>query len=187
MSVEILGHAFASTRSVLANVSSHQLDEATPCASWKVRELVNHVVGGATFFAVTVETGAAPMGGEPTDFTAGDFCAAFAQGAVRAVAAFSAEGAMEKTMKLSFGELPGSVFVWIAATDTFTHGWDLAKATGQSTDLNPVLAEQLYASAQANLPDALRGPEPKPFGPAIDVAAGAPAADRLAGYLGRRP
>ena len=32
-----------------------------------------------------------------------------------------------------------------------------------------------------------RGPEPKPFGPAIDVAAGAPAADRLAGYLGRRP
>lgn len=187
MSTDILRQAFDSTQGVLANVSSRQLDDPTPCASWKVRDLVNHIVGGAAFFAETAETGFSPAGGDVPDFTAGDMNAAFAQGARRAVAAFGTEGAMDKTMTLPFGELPGSIFVWIAATDTFTHGWDLAKATGQSTDLDPKLAEQLLEAARASIPDAMRGPEPQPFGPVVDVPGSAPMADRLAGYLGRRP
>lgn len=62
MSAEILEQSFASTAAVLAQVTADQLDGRTPCASWSVRDLVNHVVGGATFFAVTAETGAAPTG-----------------------------------------------------------------------------------------------------------------------------
>jgi len=83
---------------------------------------------------------------------------AFDEGARRAVEAFAPEGAMEKTMKLPYGELPGSVFVQIAAIDTFTHGWDLAKAIGLSTDLAPAVAAQLREAAQALLPEAMRGP-----------------------------
>src|SRR5439155_1507553 len=83
--------------------------------------------------AVTAETGISPeIGGDRPDLTAGDFKADFTSGAARAVEAFSAEGAMDKPMKLPYGELPGSVFMVIAATDTFTHGWDMATATGQS-------------------------------------------------------
>ena len=59
--------------------------------------------------------------------------------------------------------MPGSAFVGIAATDTFTHGWDLAKATGQSTDLAPQLAAGLLAGAKQFISDAIRGPEPMPF------------------------
>lgn len=187
MSSEILSQACTSTRGVLANVSPSQLDDPTPCASWKVRELIDHIVGAQIFFAVAAETGAAPTGGDRPDFAAGDFEAEFARNSTRAVAAFAADGAMDKTMKLPFGELPGSIFVWIAATDTFTHGWDLAKATGQSTDLDPGLAEQLLAAAQASILDAMRGAEPLPFGPVVDVPTDAPAADRLAAFLGRRP
>jgi uncharacterized protein (TIGR03086 family) len=152
-----------------------------------VRDLINHIVGGATFFAVTAETGEAPKGGA-TDFTAGDFNAAFEAGAKRAVAAFQADGAMEKTMTLPFGQLPGAVFVNIAATDAFTHGWDLAKATGQSTRLDPALAGQLLANAKAVFPDAMRGEDRvAPFGPRVDVPESAPPADQLAGFLGRTP
>src|SRR5437879_5620263 len=142
MSAPILERAFASTGSVLRHLSAEQLDLPTPCASWAVRDLVNHIVGGTTYFAATAETGIAP---EPSgiDYTAGDVVADFEAGARRAVAAFSAEGAMDNTLKLPFGELPGSVFVWIASIDTFTHGWDLAKAIGQPTDLDPELAPQL--------------------------------------------
>ncbi|HYU39408.1 MAG TPA: TIGR03086 family metal-binding protein [Acidimicrobiia bacterium] len=187
MSAEVLRQAFASTGSILRNVSAEQLDLPTPCASWTVRDLVNHIVGGTTYFAVTAETGtgtAPPVG--DADHTAGDFKAEFEQGAERAVKAFSADGAMEKVMTLPFGELPGSIFVLVAANDTFTHGWDLATATGQPTDLDPALAARLLEAAQF-IPDEFRGPDGQaPFGPKVDVPEPASAADKLAGFMGRQ-
>ncbi len=183
----MLAQAFASTAGVLAEVDAQQLDGATPCASWQVRQLINHIVGGAISFAVTAETGAAPAGGDARDFCEGDFVTEFNKGAARAVKAFEADGAMDKTMTLPFGDLPGGVFVNIATIDTFTHGWDLAKATGQSTDLDPELAASLLGIAQAFLSDALRGPDgTAPFGAAVAAAAGASPADELAAFLGRR-
>src|SRR5262245_25595481 len=143
MGAEVLRQAFASTAGVLAKVATDQLDLPTPCASWTVRDLVNHIVGGTTYVAVTAETGTAPPVGNE-DHTTGDFKAEFREGAERAVQAFSSEGAMDKTMKLPFGELPGSIFVMVAANDTFTHGWDLATATGQSRDLDPGLAAHCW-------------------------------------------
>lgn len=185
MSAELLRKAFASTAAVLDDVSIDQMDLPTPCVSWAVRDLVNHIVGGPPFFAATAETGVAPLRAE-TDYTTGDFKAEFRKSAERAVKAFSAEGAMEKPMKLPFGELPGAVFVLIASTDTFTHGWDLARATGQSTDLDPDVATTLYESVQF-VPDEMRGRDgEKPFGPRLDVPDSASPADRLAGFMGRR-
>jgi uncharacterized protein (TIGR03086 family) len=95
---------------------------------------------------------------------------------------------MDKMMEMPIGELPGSVCVWIAAGDIFTHGWDLAKATGQPTDLEPGLAGALLAQIMPLLPDAMRGPEGQaPFGPRVEVAESAPPADRLAAFTGRHP
>jgi uncharacterized protein (TIGR03086 family) len=185
MSAEVLDQAFASTGGILANVTHDDLELPTPCASWAVRDLINHIVGGTNYFAVTAETGTAPPVGN-TDHAAGDFKAVFEEGSRRAVKAFSAPGAMEKAMKLPFGELPGSIFVLIAANDTFTHGWDLARATGQSTDLDPALSDQLYQAAQV-IPDEMRGADGQaPFGPKVDVPESASAADKLAGFMGRR-
>lgn len=186
MSADLLEQAFASTAGVLANVKADQLDDPTPCASWKVRDLINHLVGGTYFFAAVAETGQPPNGQEAPDFTSGNFTETFEQGARQAVAAFRAPGAMEKPMTLPFGQLPGAVFVTIASTDTFSHGWDLARATGQPTDLDPALAAQLLENARSFLPDAMRGPDGQaPFGPRVEVPESAPAADRLAGFLGR--
>jgi uncharacterized protein (TIGR03086 family) len=187
MGTELLSRGFASTGKVLAGVSADQLDATTPCASWTVRELINHIVGGTNYFAVTAETGTAPSGEAP-DFSTGDYVSEFKEGAARAVQAFEADGAMEKSMKLPFAELPGSAFVNIATVDTFTHGWDLARATGQPTDLDPELASNLLSIAQGFLPDALRGPDGQaPFGPKVEPAAAACPADQLAAFLGRRP
>ncbi len=188
MSADMLAQAFASTAGVLSGVEEQQLDGATPCASWRVRELVNHIVGGTTYFAVTAETGQAPEAGDRPDFCEGDFVTEFNRGAARAVKAFEADGTMDKTMKLPFAELPGGAFINIAAIDTFTHGWDLASATGQSTDLDSELAGRLLAIAQGFLPDDLRGPDgTAPFGPKVEPPAGASEADKLAAFLGRHP
>jgi hypothetical protein len=69
---------------------------------------------------------------------------------------------METTMSSPLGVMPWAIFIWVAAIETFTHGWDLAKATGQSTDLDPALAEQLFGAAQQGIPETLRGPTPSP-------------------------
>jgi len=188
MAVEPLEQAIRSTRSILRAVSPDDLGLPTPCASWKVSDLVNHIVGGQFFFAAAVN-GQSPGGDGPPDFAAGDFLGSFDQGCTAAVAAFEADGAMERTLTLPFGQMPGSVFVGIAATDTFVHGWDLAKATGQPTDLEPELATQLLATVGSFLPDEARGEDSSgaPFGPKQEAPEGASEADRLAAFLGRTP
>lgn len=185
MVTENLARAFASTRGVLSNLKDADLDASTPCASWTVRDLINHIVGGAHWFAATTESGVAPEQ-DGTDWTGGDILASFDAGSAAAVAAFGVPGAQEKILKLPFGEFPGAAFMGLATSDAFTHGWDLARATGQSTDLDPELASQLLEAAAMMIPDQFRGPEPMPFGPKVEAPAGATAADQLAAFLGRQ-
>ena len=102
------------------------------------------------------------------------------------MAAFQAEGAMDRRVRLPFSELPGSQFLYLAATDTFVHGWDLAMATGQPTDLAPELAAQLLDGARKAIHDSMRGPDgAAPFGPEQKAPQGAGNADQLAAFLGR--
>jgi uncharacterized protein (TIGR03086 family) len=188
MTADIIERACNSTASVLDMARGTDLDKPTPCASWTVRDVINHVIGSVTTFADIAETGLYPQDDTEHDRTAGDFSAIFREQAKRIVAAFSAPDAMSKPMQLPHAEVPGAVCVWIAAGDIFTHGWDLARATGQSTDLDPDLAEQLLVQLRPMLPDVMRGPEGQaPFGPEVEITASAPAADRLAAFEGRHP
>ena len=182
MTTEVLEQAIATTRGVLANVSHDQLDDATPCASWKVRDLINHIVGGQYFFAGGVR-GELPSG--DTDWAAGDFLADFDTGARQCVDAFNSDGAMDKMLTLPFGQMPGSAFIGLASTDTFTHGWDLARATGQDTDLAPQLATGLLAGARMAIPPELRSEDGAVFGLEQTAPADASNADQLAAFLGR--
>ena len=178
-----LEQAIAAAKGVLANVSKDDLDKQSPCASWKVRDVINHLVDGHDFFA-------SGMGEEPAgygDVTDGDFQAAFDESSAGTLAIFSKDGALEKTAKLPFGEMPGAALMGLATSDIFTHAWDVAKATGQSTDLDPALAAALLPQVQASIPDMFRGPEGSgmPFGPQQEAPAGATNADKIAAFLGR--
>jgi uncharacterized protein (TIGR03086 family) len=184
MTTEPIEQAIATTRAVLSGVKKEQLGDSSPCALWKVSDLINHIVGGQYFFEA-VARGEAPAGGD-TDFSATDFVSAFDEGAKRCVDAFNAPGVMEKMLTAPWGQLPGAAFMGIATTDTFTHGWDLARATGQSTDLAPELAAQLLVSAKSFISPAFRSPEGTVFGLEQEAPAGATNADRLAAFLGRR-
>lgn len=183
MSVQVYESSVASTRAVLEQVSADQMDAATPCASWNVSELVNHVVNAQDFFLAGLE-GRPPAGEQ--NHAAGDYLAAFDDVTSRAKAAFAQDGVMEKLFTLPFGEMPGAALAGLAATDTFQHGWDLAKATGQSTDLAPELAAGLLAQSRMAIQDAFRGPEGAPFGAEQSCPDGACAADQLAAFLGRQ-
>ncbi len=175
--------AVAAGAAVLANVKVDQLDDPTPCASWKVRDLVNHFVGANEWF-VALMSGTDPAGG---DFASGDYVAAFTKATSDARAAFAAPGALDKEIQLPWGPSTGAGVAGIACTDSFTHAWDLAKATGQSTDLDPELADALLVIAKTTIQEGFRGDEAAgaPFGAEQPVSADATAADRLAAFLGR--
>lgn len=185
MSTAPLEQAIASAKAVLAGVKPDQLGASTPCASWKVSELVNHMVGGQFWFA-SVAKGESASEDAPADFSAGDFNSTFGQAAAASVEAFGAAGTLDKTMTLPWGPMKGSDFLGLATIDTFTHAWDLARATGQSTDLSPELATGLLAGARAGIAPEFRGPEGAPFGPEQKAPAGASKADELAAFLGRK-
>ena len=178
-----LDRAFTSTRAVLAAVRPEQLDVPTPCASWDVRELINHFIGTAHWAAAVMSDNDVT---DQRDFTAGDYLATYDTYIRDALAAFETPGALDKTVRLSFTEMSGAAFMGLAAVDQFTHGWDLARAIGRATDLDPELAEELLIQTKATVADALRGPDgAAPFGPVAEAPADAVPADRLAAFLGR--
>jgi uncharacterized protein (TIGR03086 family) len=182
MFTQPLEEAIASTRSILGNVTADQLDDATPCASWMVRDVINHVVGTQYYFLGAL-TGTPPASGDPAS---GDFVAVFDEASHACLEAFQADGVAERTITLPFGDMPGAAVAGIVATDTFTHGWDLARATGQPTDLAPDLAAALLAGAEENISDSFRGPDGEGlFGPKQEAPDDSTNADRLAAFLGR--
>src|SRR6476620_9819607 len=137
---------------VVDNVKPDQLGNSTPCTEWTVRDVINHVVGGATMFAECVEQGSVQddrlgqlMGG---DNLGDDYKGAFHVASDRARAAFSGEGALEKMVKLPFGEMPAGVALNIAVMDVMTHTLDIAKATGQTVDDDELLETALAIGHQ---------------------------------------
>jgi uncharacterized protein (TIGR03086 family) len=183
MQVTELDRALRSTLAILARVESGHLDAPTPCVSWNVGALVNHFIGTTRWWAsvVTGDDDAVDV-----DYAAGDYVSAYEESIRIVVAAFEADGVLGKTVRLPFGEFPGAVVLGMAATEGFTHGWDLARAIGYRADLDPGLATELLSQARLVTTDAYRGPDGQaPFGPAAQAPVGAGPADQLAAFLGR--
>jgi uncharacterized protein (TIGR03086 family) len=147
------------------------------------------MIDAPTFAATVMETGDwANHSGESVDHVSGDYLAAYDAATARAVAAFRAEGALTKLVKLPFGEMPGEAFANIATGDAFVHGWDLAKATGRRADFDPELASEILVAVRPMLPEQMRGSDGQaPFGPEVKVSDEASPADKLVAFLGRQP
>jgi uncharacterized protein (TIGR03086 family) len=145
------------------------------------------MIGGSTMFAVSVEQGSVPdemlgrlMGG---DNVGNDPRAAWAASSKRAMEAFGSPGAMEKIVKLPFGEMPAAIALNIAIFDVATHAVDLARATGQHVSDTAMLEGALAIGRQMIGRD-LR--VPGVFGDEQVVDDAAPAEDRLLAFAGRK-
>lgn len=168
---------------VLANVSADQLDLPTPCANWKVADLIDHLVGGQHWARSAVQGAEMTETGEGS--AQGDYNAIFAAAAQANLDAFNEDGALGRTVNPGFGDMPAAALMGLSTTDTFTHAWDLAKATGQDTNLDADLATQLLEQSRVSIQDAFRSDEGNIFGPEQSAPADASPADQLAAFLGR--
>jgi len=128
-------------------VGADQWQAPTPCADWDVRTLVNHIVneelwvpellGGKTVDEVGDRFDGDLLGNDPV--------AAWESAAARALQEVEADGAMERTTHLSFGDFPGSEYTLQIFADHLVHGWDLAVGIGADTKLDPELVQAATA------------------------------------------
>ncbi len=166
---------------IVERVRPDQLADPTPCTDWNVRVLINHVVTGNLFF-VHLANGSPPPG-RGVDHLGDDPVTAF-RDSVRAVsAAFEANGFLERVVHAPFGEASGRMLVEMRRNELTVHAWDVARATGQSTDLDRDVVAACLASYTAS--PLLKNREGRPFGVEQPAPRDATDADRLAAFLGR--
>ena len=151
------------------------LDAATPCDGWSVRNLLDHMLDTQRYFAAAARgEKAAPPNPTPPRLSTQDPVTDFAKSRSDVLDAFGRPGVIEKT-----GPVLG-----IAFSDQLLHGWDLARATKQDTTMPDGLAQAAYDAIHGRFTDEQREGV---FKPEVPVDGDATPQQRLLAYTGRDP
>jgi uncharacterized protein (TIGR03086 family) len=178
--IELVGRALDQAGAVIATVTPEQAGLPTPCSVWDVHALVDHLVDEVLRFAESTATGR--RGDSDGDVLGDDWAGAFQRASDALRAAWRSPGALERITRLPGGEVPASWTLGQHVTEIAIHTWDIAVATGQSTDLDPVVGVAALEWGHANLVPELRGEH---VGPEVAVGEDAPLYNRLAAFGGR--
>lgn len=172
--------ANASFATLVAGISREQMTAPTPCAGVDVRALVEHLIEGSSYFANLLAERRDPVTLDRTE----DLASAFRTVAAQMQVAFTVPGVLDKMFDSPIGAASGVFLAKVRIIELVMHGWDLARATGQSVDIFPDdLCERTLAMSHEVYADRTRGR----FGDEQAVPEDAPAVDKLAAFLGRTP
>ncbi|MDQ1438861.1 MAG: hypothetical protein QOK43_2490 [Acidimicrobiaceae bacterium] len=149
-----------------------------------MRALLNHIVAENLWVPPLVQGQSIADVGDrfDGDVLGDDPLGAYRASARAADAAFAAPGAMEAPIGVSYGPIPGEGFARHRLLDVVVHGWDLAKATGQDTAMDPDLADACWEIVDGEREMIVDTPY---FGKPLDVGDDADTQTRLLALLGR--
>ncbi len=168
-----------------ATIPAQALTRPTPCAEFNLRELLGHVVGAVHRIAYVGEGGRALDVFAQVGFVADDdWPAAVARARARAATAWADDAALDRTVEMPWGAMPGRAALSAYVMEVATHSWDVAHALDTPPQLDPAIAEFALDTAHRALPADRRGPE-VPFGPVQQAPRDADPYTRLAAWLGR--
>jgi uncharacterized protein (TIGR03086 family) len=183
--IALLERALDQTAGLIAPIDASQAGLATPCAGWDLRALVSHLAGQDLRNFLVSARGESADWQTPADEIGDDWAAVFRDRAESLRAAWRAAD-LDRLVAGPGGEAPLRLRADQQITELAVHDWDLAKATGQPTRLDPALAEHALRWSRQMLRPEFRGPD-KAFGLEVPVPEDAPVYDRLAGWFGRDP
>jgi uncharacterized protein (TIGR03086 family) len=181
--VDALDQTFDHAHKVIGGVRPEQYNDPTPCEEWNVQQLLTHIVAVTTVMGETTASGKADRGADSVAL-GDDPAAQFRAAADAALAGWRKPGIMDETINGGPGPMPGRVLAGINLLDTATHSWDLATATGQSTELPPAVAEAALEASHQIIQAPIREGR---FGPEVHPPADCGPTDRLVAFLGRQP
>jgi uncharacterized protein (TIGR03086 family) len=159
------------------------LGNPTPCANFTLRDVLDHMIGGATSFVPAFrgeqppEAATSPAGAEE------DPTADFRRAMDDLLAAVNSPGAMERTVSAPFGDVPGSVFARFVAFDGLIHGYDMATSAGLAYDPPADVVAAVDAFARDAVGADMRDGDT--FAQETSAPAGATALQRLVAFSGR--
>jgi uncharacterized protein (TIGR03086 family) len=183
--IALLERALDQTAGLIAPIDASQAGLATPCAGWDLRALVSHLAGQDLRNFLVSARGESADWQTPADEIGDDWAAVFRDRAESLRAAWRAAD-LDRLVAGPGGEAPLRLRADQQITELAVHDWDLAKATGQPTRLDPALAEHALRWSRQMLRPEFRGPD-KAFGVEVPVPEDAPVYDQLAGWFGRDP
>jgi uncharacterized protein (TIGR03086 family) len=181
-SVAVLDSAVTWTHDCLQLARSSSLTLPTPCSDWDLGKLLGHMQDSMDAFAEAAQLGRVEVASRPADPDTARIVDRLIQRACTTRAAWHQR---VTSAPIGVDDLPlgRDTVVLVGALEIGVHGWDVARATGQSRRIPEDLAVRLYDVALAVVTPAERG---RRFGPAVSVPASAPASTRLLAHLGRR-
>jgi uncharacterized protein (TIGR03086 family) len=185
---QLIARAAAPVVGVVRSIRPEQLDAPTPCAEFDVRRLVNHLLfwGPSLEAAARKEEVPPPSGAEAdVDLTRGDWAGDLVAQLERTAAAWGAPGAWEGTTCMGGPQAtPAATVGGMVLGELVVHGWDLARATGQTPSWDDDVLEQVRREVETN---AELGRSIGIYGPQTPVPEDAPLLHRVLGLTGRDP
>ena len=175
---------------VVVAVDEAKLDGPTPCRDYTVGGLRNHVLAWLQFFAAALND---PDGRterlDPDGWTleAGADPSAIVRRASDGLITAVEGGVGDRLVVLSQARMRGSAAVAMTLGEYIVHGWDLAVATGRPWQVADEAAIEARRFLEGVVAPDHRGEDSGFFAAEVEVAAGAPALDRLLGFAGRNP
>ncbi len=163
---------------LVAPLTAAQLDAPTACSTFAVRDVLEHMIGGATAFAAAFR-GDAPAGPAP----GGDLVAAFPTAMADLQRAVHEPGALDRTISAPFGDIPGDAFARFVALDGLVHGWDIATAIGQPYNPPAHVVADVDAFARQAISEDMRSAGM--FAAPVDPPDGASPLVQLVAFTGR--
>ncbi len=178
-----LAQTFDHTHAVIARVRADQMTNPTPCTEWDVQALLGHTLGVVAGIGSAVR-GDAPQPDGPGFVLADDAAAQFRSLADSTLAAWTGTD-LASEVNIGAGPMPAAAALGINLLDTATHATDIARATGQPSELPGELADFVLGICQGFVTDEIRGFAG--FHPAVAVPADASSTTKLVAFLGRNP
>lgn len=181
--------AVEACRSLVASVTDADLDRPTPCTSWRLHDLLEHLTAQHRGFAAA----AAGHGGDLARWASRPSTAPVADhltAADEVLAAFAEPGTLDRPFVLAefdpTAPFPAATAISFHFLDYLVHSWDVATALGVSWEPDADLLQPALAVA-LTVPDGTERVEPDAaFAPGSDPG-GAGAFDRILALLGRSP
>ncbi|MGW1535146.1 TIGR03086 family metal-binding protein [Streptomyces aureus] len=168
-------------------IHDDQWEAPTPCSDWSVRDLVGHLVSEQAWVPALVRDGATVDAvGDSLD---GDLLGADPVAAWEAVAeasrsVFAEPGALDRTVHLSFGDMPAGDYCAQLVTDLTVHAWDLSRAIGADEELP---GDLLSFAVREVTPHAAELEKSGHFAAPEEPPPGADVQTKLLCLVGRRP
>lgn len=179
---------------LLDGVADDQLADPTPCADTSVAALLDHLMGLSLAFTWAARKttqgegdtnpSGGPAGAEHLD---PDWRTQLPRRLSELAEAWQDPAAWEGTTEAGGVTMPAETTGVVALDELVLHGWDLARATGQSFTCDPAsTAAVLEFTRESAQPEQAASREGL-FGPVVDVPDDAPPLDRALGFAGRDP